>query len=112
MTPPCECVLVESSAQLTDAARLFRAYADALPFELDFQGFEAELAALPGRYAPPTGAILLAMRDGNAIGCVGLRALEPGTCEMKRMYVDTAGRGMGVGRALGEAVIALARQLG
>jgi ribosomal protein S18 acetylase RimI-like enzyme len=93
---------------LASVAALFRAYAASLPVDLAYQGFEAEVTGLPGRYAPPEGALLLA-RDGNglALGCVALRALgPPGSCEMKRLYVDPRGRGVGLGRALAEAVMA------
>lgn len=99
---------------LAAVAGLFRAYAAALPVDLSYQGFSAELAALPGRYAPPSGALLLA-RDGQgvAVGCVALRAMtEPGFCEIKRLYVAPAGRGLGLGKALVAAVLAEAARLG
>lgn len=95
-------------------AELFRGYAASLPVDLGYQDFDDELAALPGKYAPPQGALLLARgTDGAALGCVGLRALaEDGVCEMKRLYLLPAARGLGLGRALAEAVIAEARRLG
>jgi GNAT superfamily N-acetyltransferase len=74
--------------------------------------FEAELASLPGKYAPPDGALLLATVNGAPAGCVALRGLGDGACEMKRMFVYAQLQGHGVGRALGEAVIATARDLG
>lgn len=103
-----------SPADLAVAAALFREYAAGLPITLDFQGFEAELAGLPGKYAPPAGELLLAVSpEGGALGCVALRALdEPGVCEMKRLYVRDAARRLGLGAALVEAVIAAAEQRG
>ncbi len=78
----------------------------------DEGGFEAELSGLPGKYAPPDGDLLLARVDGEAAGCVALRALDGGACEMKRMFVYPRFQGYGAGRALGEAVIREARQAG
>jgi ribosomal protein S18 acetylase RimI-like enzyme len=99
---------------LTVAAQLFREYVDWLGIDLSFQGFEAELAGLPGAYAPPTGALLLAYApDGQPVGCVAIRKLhEAGTCEMKRLYTRPNARGAGVGRALAEAAIQAAVQAG
>lgn len=100
---------------LTSITTLFQAYATALGLDLSFQDFTNELATLPGKYAPPTGGLLLAKSTstGEAIGCVGVRPLEPkGVCEMKRLYVSPAGRGTGIGKALGEAIIAEAKRLG
>lgn len=94
-----------------DAARgLFREYAAALGFSLDFQGFEAELARLPGEYAPPTGALLLAHEGDRLAGCVALRDLGGGTCEMKRLFVRPDFRGRGIGRLLVEAIIEQGRR--
>jgi ribosomal protein S18 acetylase RimI-like enzyme len=98
---------------LDDIAALFRAYAAELPVDLALQGFELELAGLPGDYAPPTGAILIARGpDGAALGCIGLRSLGDSTCEMKRLYVQPAARQTGLGKALAVAVIEAARQRG
>lgn len=98
---------------LAAIAGLFRAYAASLPVDLGYQDFEAELAALPGKYAPPAGALLIA-RDGAGapLGCVALRPMADGCCEMKRLYVAPAGRGLGLGRALAEAICAEARRRG
>lgn len=103
----------ESAADLDASRRLFRAYVDELDFDLDFQGFEAEMEALPGPYAAPEGAILLAEVEGTAVGVVAVKPLdEAGVCEMKRLYVSPSHRGNGIGRALGEAILDIARDLG
>jgi ribosomal protein S18 acetylase RimI-like enzyme len=92
---------------------LFRDYARSLSVDLGFQDFDAELAALPGKYAPPAGELLLALdATGAALGCVALRALDAAIAEMKRLYVRPSGRGRGVGGALVAAVIAAAEARG
>jgi ribosomal protein S18 acetylase RimI-like enzyme len=100
--------------EIATAAVLFREYADWLGIDLSFQGFEAELASLPGKYAPPTGALILAYSpEGEALGCVAVRPLEGNAaCEMKRLYVRPAARGLGIGAALVAAVIGAAETLG
>jgi ribosomal protein S18 acetylase RimI-like enzyme len=105
---------VGTADQLADTVRLFRDYEASLDTDLCFQGFEAEVASLPGKYAPPQGALFVARSaGGEALGCVALRPVEPaGACEMKRLYVAPQGRGLGLGRALMEAVIAEARRIG
>jgi ribosomal protein S18 acetylase RimI-like enzyme len=98
--------------ELDQVRALLREYAGALPFALDFQGFEDELATLPGAYAPPRGA-LLAARDGDRLaGCVALRPIDDETCEMKRLYVRPEQRGSGLGRRLVEAIVDAARERG
>ncbi len=101
-----------SDADLDAVKALFREYVDDLDFALDFQDFDAELAEFPGKYGPPTGALLLAKLDGRPVGVVGLRALGDGICEMKRLYLRPAARGSGLGTRLVDAVIAEARRLG
>jgi GNAT superfamily N-acetyltransferase len=105
---------LQAGADLDDARALFRAYAASLPIDLAYQGFPTELATLPGAYAAPSGALLLARdRAGVAIGCVALRPLAaPGCCEMKRLFVAPAARGFGLGRALMDAIIGEAARLG
>jgi len=104
----------DPALDLTIVRVLFREYAQSLGFALDFQGFESELAALPGEYAEPRGAILLAHSPaGEPWGVVALRPLDDdGVCEMKRMYVRPEARGQGLGRILGEAIVAAARERG
>lgn len=105
---------VRSAADLAATLQLFNAYASSLEVDLSYQDFATELATLPGKYAPPAGEILLA-RDGHGapLGCVGLRPIAPeGCCEMKRLYVSPEARGLGLGRALIDAIIAEAMRIG
>ncbi len=94
------------------ARTLFREYEASIGVDLCFQNFEAELANLPGAYAPPSGALFLARSEGETAGCVALRRLEEGICEMKRLYLRPAFQGRGLGRVLAEAVLAQARRIG
>jgi len=107
-----ETVHAESPVLITQARELFLEYAQALGFSLCFQGFDKELEALPGHYAPPEGRLLLVECDGQLAGCVALHKLEPGICEMKRLYLRPQFRGKGLGRVLAERIIAEARQIG
>jgi ribosomal protein S18 acetylase RimI-like enzyme len=106
----------EGSEALDLARGLFRSYAaefaDSIAETLCFQGFEAEVAGLPGRYAPPSGCLLLAMDGDVPAGCVASRDLGDGTCEMKRLYVAPASRGRGVGRLLVEEVVRRGERMG
>lgn len=108
---------VATSAQdMAIAAQLFREYADSLGLDLAFQNFDDELARLPGDYAAPRGALLLAYVDGALAGCCALRPLDnadiPNAAEMKRLYVRRAFRGFGLGRQLAETILDAARQAG
>jgi len=94
------------------ARSLFLEYGSSLGFSLCFQSFDEELKTLPGAYGPPSGRLLLARYAGHTAGCVALRKLEAGICEMKRLYVRPADRGRGLGRMLVERVIAEARGIG
>ncbi|MDA0164015.1 GNAT family N-acetyltransferase [Solirubrobacter ginsenosidimutans] len=118
-----EIVVPETTEELDQVRALIRTFVawhrarhetdrDLIDRYFDAAEFERELAGLPGKYGPPGGQLLLAKRDGEAAGCVALRALAPGICEMKRMYVDERFRGQGVGAALSERVLAEARTLG
>jgi ribosomal protein S18 acetylase RimI-like enzyme len=91
---------------------LFKEYAASLEVDLCFQGFEQELAALPGDYASPHGRLLLAWWNDEVAGCVALRRIDPNVCEMKRLYVRPEYRSHGVGRALALRIIEEARQAG
>jgi ribosomal protein S18 acetylase RimI-like enzyme len=99
-------------AQIDQARELLLEYARSLGFDLCFQGFDQELAELPGQYAPPKGRMLLAMDEGVPAGCVALRESSPGVCEMKRLYVRPRFRSRGVGRRLAESIVREAREAG
>jgi GNAT superfamily N-acetyltransferase len=92
-------------------ATLFRQYAASLPVDLTSQGFAEEIAHLPGPYAPPEGALLLARNGGDVLGCIACKRLAPGTAEIKRLYVVQQGRGLGVGKALVAAILMEAARL-
>jgi putative acetyltransferase len=108
-----EIIQIQSEDHLLAVRMLFTEYAESLGFDLCFQGFQQELDGLPGAYATPEGRLLLAVDSDQAIiGCVGIRKLEDGVCEMKRLYVPPRFRGAGLGRRLAEAVIQEARSIG
>ncbi|MGB3069174.1 MAG: GNAT family N-acetyltransferase [Ottowia sp.] len=114
--PPVALVTAHTPEQIQAVGELFQEYAANLGIDLDFQGFEEELAQLPGDYAEPRGTLLLAMVDGEAAGCCALRPLDDvdygNAAEMKRLYVRRAFRGFGLGRQLAEAILEAAQRLG
>lgn len=115
--PETRLVVPDPHPALIDSAReIFREYASSLAVDLCFQGFDEELATLPGDYAAPHGMLLLALVDGEVAGCGGFRRLidadDPNACEMKRLYVRPAFRRFGLGRLLAEALLDGARQAG
>ena len=102
----------ETDAEINEVRRLFREYAESLGVDLCFQGFEEELAGLPGTYGPPGGSLLIAEEDRAIVGCVALRKLGDSICEMKRLYVKPQFRGRGLGKALVERIIEEGTELG
>ena len=103
----------ETVEHIAVARELMQEYAAALGVSLCFQNFDEELAGLPGKYAPPAGRLLLAEHEGRTAGVIALRPVdEKGVCEMKRLFVRPAFRGLALGRILVERLIAEARQIG
>ncbi|MBS1794958.1 MAG: GNAT family N-acetyltransferase [Acidobacteria bacterium] len=107
-----EIIEAESPEQIETARALFREYEAWFGMNLCFQNFDEEVAGLPGKYARPDGRLYLALADGRPAGCIALRRLEDGICEMKRLYVRDEFRGRGLGVALIEQILADARALG
>jgi GNAT superfamily N-acetyltransferase len=101
-----------NAAEWDQVRELFREYWISFGFSPCFQGFETEVAGLPGAYAPPGGALVLALIDGHAAGCAALRRFDAQRCEAKRLYVRPQFRGLGLGHALLDWVIAEARTMG
>jgi GNAT superfamily N-acetyltransferase len=91
---------------------LFREYLDSLPFDIDFQDVDTDVEHPTSMYGPPDGCAFLGLVDGECVGVVGVRRFDDSACELKRMYVRPSSRGTGLGRALAEAAIAAARELG
>lgn len=115
-TPEIELFTPATADDLEAARAIFREYASTLSVDLDFQDFQTELVHLPGDYAPPRGALLLARVAGALAGCCALRPMDssdyPNAAEMKRLFVRKAFRGFGLGRQLTEAILDEARRAG
>lgn len=115
-SPTLEFITPETADQLQATRIIFQEYATQLGVDLCFQNFDAELAGLPGDYASPQGALLLALIDGEIAGCCAMRPLQstdyPNACEMKRLYVRKPFRRFGLGRQLAEAALDAARMAG
>lgn len=105
-------VQAQSIEQIERVRRLFQEYAAGLGVSLCFQRFDEELVTLPGVYAPPMGRLLLAVGESSDAGCVALRPLEDGACELKRLYVRPAFRSHGLGRRMVETLVREARTVG
>lgn len=102
---------ITGQEMLEEIRQLFMEYARSLQVDLSFQHFEEELNSLPGKYAPPDGVLLIALVDGMNAGCIALRKISDSVCEMKRLYVRDAFRGLGIGKKLAVRVIEEAAKL-
>jgi putative acetyltransferase len=111
-----EVASAQTPEDMADVRQLFLDYQNGLGIDLGFQGFTQELGRLPGDYAPPLGALLIARVDGQTAGCCALRPLvnsdHINACEMKRLFVRKAFRGLGLGRRLVDDIVVLAQQAG
>lgn len=96
---------------IEEVKQLCLEYVQSLKIDLSFQNFEAEFNALPGKYGPPDGVLILAVVDGKAAGCIALRKISEGICEMKRLYIRNDYRGLGIGKKLIEMILKEASKL-
>jgi putative acetyltransferase len=102
----------QSADEIDIVRSLMREYQQRLGVDLSFQGFAAELDALPGSYAPPSGRLLLAWHEQAPVGCVALQRIDASRAEMKRLYVPPSARGLGVGRKLVAQLLSDAQAIG
>jgi carbonic anhydrase len=107
-----EILQAETTKQIEEIRQIFREYKQWLGLDLCFQGFETELADLPGKYAEPDGRLYLADVNGKTAGCIALRKLADGVCEMKRLFIREDFRGLGLGKLLVEKLLEEARLIG
>lgn len=107
-----EIIQAETPEQIEETRKIFREYETWIDLDLCFQGFEEELTNLPGKYSQPDGRLFLAISDGKVAGCVALRKLEDGICEMKRLFLRDEFRGQKIGNLLIEKLIADAQEIG
>ncbi len=105
-------VQAETSEQIETARELFREYQEWLGISLCFQNFDDEVANLPGDYRMPNGRLLIAIKDGDVVGCIALRKLTDDACEMKRLFLRPQFRGQGLGREMVQRIIDEAREIG
>jgi putative acetyltransferase len=110
--PLINLVKAQSQRDVEHARELFKEYEAWLGINLCFQNFARELAELPGEYVPPDGRLLLAVENKKVAGCIALRKIGDGICEMKRLFVRPEFRGQGLGRKLVAAIISEAREIG
>ena len=110
--PDIQIKAASTETDLDATQELFREYAESLPFDLAYQNFEGEIAAFPGKYAEPQGCLLVVEVDGMPMGAAGLKPLERGVAEIKRLYVWPGTRGLGLGRLLVAEIVARGGSIG
>ena len=107
-----EIIHASSDDHIKQAKLLFIEYASSLDFDLCFQNFDKEIDEMPGKYSPPDGRLLLALSDDEYAGCIALRKIEEGICEMKRLFVRPEFRSQQIGKLLTDKIIDEARTIG